>query len=197
MLLQIIQFLLEMGVTLVGGACLLRALLHYQRTPLAPARTRGMAFEPIVRLLRALTDWLVEPLARALPPQGRWDWASLLAVGLLKLAQFGLLFALLGGRWPMLPVAALLGVVQLGLSLLTALVLINVVLSWTGARAPAARWLAQVSEPLLAPVRRIVPTVGGVDFSPLVLLVLVQVASIVLGNMQVQLIGWGATAVLR
>ena len=190
MLIQIIQFLLEIGVTLVGGAFLLRAVLHYQRAPLA--RT----FEPVARLLRALTDWLHLPLSRVLPAQGRWDGASLLAVWLLKLLQFGLLFVLLGGRWVMWPVAALLGVVQLGLSLLTALVLINVVLSWTGARSPVAQWLARVSEPLLAPLRRIVPTVGGIDFSPLVLLVLVQVASMVLGGMLAQLVGWGVPAAL-
>jgi YggT family protein len=48
--------------------------------------------------------------------------------------------------------------------------------------------IGRLCEPLLRPVRRLIPLVGGIDLSPLVLLVLLQVAMMVLGNLQASLL---------
>nr|WP_315431232.1 YggT family protein [uncultured Albidiferax sp.] len=174
MLYQIISFLLEVATGLVGGACLLRLYMQYQRIPFR---------NPVGGLVFALTDWLILPLRRILPAVGRWDVASLVAPFLLKLLQFLLLWLLAGGTagWLAIPVLALFGVVSLTISGLTGMLLIYSVLSWMQTRSPLSDVLERLCAPLLLPVRRIVPPIGGLDLSALVLLVLLQVVAIVIG----------------
>ncbi|MBP9672867.1 MAG: YggT family protein, partial [Ottowia sp.] len=76
MLYQIIIFLIEVAVTLLGGACLLRLYMRWRRMPMA---------NPVGRFVQALSDWLVLPLQRLVPPAKQFDVASLLAAWLLKL----------------------------------------------------------------------------------------------------------------
>lgn len=190
MIQQILSFLLQVVATLVGGAALLRVAMRWQRMSMA---------NPVGRFVRALTDWLVLPLQRLLPPGNRFDAASLLAAFIVKLLHYGLLLALLGllgaGGWASLPVLALLGVVRLAVSVMTALVIIAAILSWTQNRTLVTDVLDQLTAPWLAPIRRIVPLVGGVDLSPLVLIVLLQVVGMALGGLQAGLAGgWTVAA---
>ena len=168
MLYTILSFLLEIGVTLVGGACLLRLYMRWRR----------MSFDnPVGQFVLALSDWLVQPLQRVVPPAGGLDVASLLAAWLLKL-----------------PVLALLGTARLAVSVATALVIIAAVLSWTGQRSRAHDVFERLCAPLLAPIRRRIRLVGGVDLSPLLLIVLLQVLGIVLSSLQSGLLGPGVPA---
>lgn len=170
---KIISFLLDVAAGLLGGACLLRLYMQYQRVPFG---------NPVGRFVFALTDWLILPLRRVLPSIRRWDTASLVAVFLVELAQYGLLWLLLGqpGAGPSLLALALFGVVRLALSALMALVIVNAVLSWVRADSPIVDVIDRLGTPLLRPFRRRIPLVGGIDLSPLVLLVLIQVAIYVL-----------------
>ena len=181
MLYPVLSFLLEVAVTLIGGAALMRLIMRWRRMSMG---------NPVGRLVQALTDWLVLPLQRLLPPGQRLDSASLLATWLLKLLQYVVLMSLLGqSRWALLPVLALLGVAKLAVSVITALVIIGAILSWTQSRTLGTDVIERLCEPLLAPVRRIVPLVGGIDLSPLVLIVGLQVVSIVLSSLQASLLG--------
>lgn len=181
MLYQVTTFLLEVAVTLIGGAALMRLYMRWRRMSLG---------NPVGRLVQSLTDWLVLPLQRLLPPRDRLDGASLLAAWLLKLLQYAVLMGMLGqSRWTVLPLLALLGVAKLAVSVATALVIIAAILSWTQSRSLISDVLERLCEPLLAPVRRVVPLVGGIDLSPLVLIVGLQVVSIVLGSLQASLLG--------
>lgn len=181
MVFEIVSFLLEVGITLLGGACLVRALMHAWRVPFA---------QPVGRLMLALTDPVVRPLQRVLPVQGRLDLASLVAVWGLKLLQYGLLMLLLGRmQWAVLPVLAVFGVLKLAVSVATAVVLVAALLSWTQARSPVRDLLDRLSAPLLAPLRRVLPLVGGFDLSPLLALVGLQVLAMVLGSLQASLLG--------
>ncbi len=191
MLNQIVHFLLELAAGLIGGACLLRAYMQAQRVPFG---------NPIGRFVLALTDWLVLPLRRGLPKGARWDLASLLAAWLVKLVQFTLVW-LLAGRmlvgWGWVPVLASFGLVQMAISGLSALLILYAVLSWVqpGGGSPLAYVVERLCAPLLAPFRNVIPLVGGVDLSPLALLVLLQVAAIVLANLQHMVMGMGAVLV--
>ena len=184
MLHQVLSFLIEVLVTLVGGACLLRLYMHARRMSLG---------NPVGRFVQALSDWLVLPLRRIVPPGPRLDVASLLAAWLLKLLQYALPMALIGSaRWSVLPLLALLGVVKLAVSVATAVIVIAAVLSWTGNRTLVTDVVDRLAEPLLAPARKLIPTVGGVDLSPLLVIVALQVLAIVLGSLQGSLWGTGA-----
>ncbi len=171
MLYQILALLLEVVAGLLGSACLLRLYMQLQRIPFG---------NPIGSMVFALTDWLVLPLRRVIPPVGRWDVASLLSALLLKLAQFGILWLITGGTLVVVPVMAVFGVIGLVVYGLTGLVIVYAIMSWVQARSPMADVLGRLVAPVLRPLRRIVPMVGGLDLTPLVLLVLLQIASIVL-----------------
>ncbi len=74
--------------------------------------------------------------------------------------------------------------VRVAITGLIGLMIVYAVLSWVQTRSPVSDVIARLCEPVLRPVRRIIPLVGGIDLSPLVLLVLLQVAMMVLGNLQ-------------
>jgi YggT family protein len=173
MLYPIISFLLEVTAGLFGGACLLRLYMQHQRVPFA---------NPVGRFVFALTDWLVIPLRRLLPAMGRWDTASAVGAYLLKLAQVALL-GWVAGHWggaAFWPLLALVGLAQLVVSGLTALLVVYAVMSWVQPHSPVADVLDRLCAPLLRPFRRMIPLVGGVDLTPLVVLVLLQVAGMLL-----------------
>jgi YggT family protein len=181
MLYQIVSLLLEVATGVLAGACLLRLYMQYQRIPMS---TRSG--NPLGRFIFALTDWLVLPLRRIVPSVGAWDLASLVAAFLVQLAQFGLLWLLSGAGAGVVSVVlvALFGVARAGISGLTGLVIVYAILSWVQTQSNLSDLLERLVHPVLAPVRRWVPLVGGVDLSPLVLLLLLQIAAMVLGALQ-------------
>jgi YggT family protein len=124
------------------------------------------------------------------PAIGRWDMASLLAALLVQLAQFVILWLLtgMGANVASVAVLALLGVVRVGISGLSGLVIVYAVLSWVQTQSYMADMLERMVMPVLVPIRRVLPLVGGVDLSPLVLLVLLQIAAIVLGSVQANML---------
>lgn len=175
MLFQIFSFLLDVAGGLVAGACLLRLYMQRQRVPFG---------NPVGQLVMAFSDWLVLPLRRLVPAWAGWDLASLVGAVLAQLVQYLALMLLAGGGLALLPWLVLFGTVRVAVWGLMALVLVHAVLSWVPTRSSLTGVVARLAEPVLAPVRRVLPTPGGVDLSPLVVLVLLQVLLIVLGNLQ-------------
>lgn len=181
MLYQITSFLLEVAAGLLSGVCLLRLYMQYQRIPMS-ARSGN----PMGKFIFAFTDWLVLPLRKVVPAVGRWDMASLVAAFLVQLAQFAVLWALLGmgASVASVLVYAVFGLLRMTISGLTGLVIVYAVLSWVQTQSYLSDLLERLVMPVLIPIRRVLPLVGGIDLSPLVLLVLLQIAGIVLGYVQ-------------
>lgn len=181
MLYQITSLLLEVAAGLIAGTCLLRLYMQYQRIPMSVR-----SGNPLAKFIFALTDWLVLPLRRVIPAVGRWDMASLVGAFLVQLAQFVILWALTGMTAGMLSVVVLaaFGLVRMAISGMTGLVIIYAILSWVQSHSVGADFLERLVMPVLIPIRRVVPLVGGIDLSPLVLLLILQVAGIVLGSIQ-------------
>jgi YggT family protein len=184
MLIRILAFLLETLFFLLIAAALLRAWMNWVRV--------NMSAQP-GRFVMAVTDWLVKPLRRMLPrslAQSRVDWASVIAAVILALAYallWALLFGMLLGALELAPVVlltllsfALKMLVRVALQTLFILVLGFAILSWVQPGSPAYALLGRLTEPLLAPLRRVIPAVGGVDLSALVLIVLLQIALMIL-----------------
>jgi YggT family protein len=169
MIYQILSFLLDVVAGLLGGACLLRLYMQWQRVPFG---------NPVGRFIFALTDWLILPLRRVLRPVGRFDIASAVATYLVELLQYLVLWAVTGrGELPVVFVLAVFGVVRLAISSMTALVIVYAILSWVQTDSPMTDVIDRLCAPLLRPFRRIIPLVGGIDLSPLALLVLLQIAA--------------------
>jgi len=182
MLIRVLSFLLETLFFVLIGAALLRAWMNRLRI--------NMSAQPGYFVM-AVTDWLVKPLRRALPKalaQSRVDWASLLAALLLALvyalvwaALVGALLNLTAGMLPALLLAALRMLVRVALQLAFVVVLVYAIISWLQPGSPMYGLLGRLAEPLLAPLRRFIPAVGGVDLSALVLLLLLQIGLMILG----------------
>jgi YggT family protein len=176
MLYSMVSMLLEVVASVLAGACLLRMAMHWLGLPMH--RQPGL-------FVTALTDWIVRPLRRVLPMGGRADTASLLAAWLIKLLQLVLLWWVMGrhvGSWILLP-ASLVALLQLVVSALSALVLVYAILSWVQPGSYLHHTAARLCAPWLYPLQRILPRVGGVDLSPLVMLLLLQMVGIMLAGL--------------
>lgn len=177
MLIQIASLVLDVVVGVLAGGCLLRLYMQLQ----------GISFaNPVGRFVFAVTDWLVLPLRRVLPAVGRWDTASLVGAYLLALIQYGVLWLLVGDfRAPgVLPALAAFGLARMAISGLMGLVIVHAILSWTQSNSLMADVIGRLCVPILRPLRRFIPLVGGLDLSPLALLVALQAAAIVLNATQ-------------
>lgn len=186
MLAQILQFILEVISGLVTGACLLRIYMQMQRVPFQNS---------VGKLIFALSDWIVMPLRRIIPARSSFDLSSLTAAILIQLIYYGLVWVM---QWMMLPMVgnpvlipalALFGLVRMVITGLIGILLIYAILSWVQPHAPVAEILRRLSDPVLKPLRRVIPLVGGVDLSALVALVILQIALMVLMHMQVTVLG--------
>ena len=168
-------YLFETIGSLLASACILRAAAWHARLS---------ARNPLVQFVIALTDWIVKPLRRMLPTARGTDWASLMAATLVAVLM-AVVLALLNshGRVPIFGAVILRAVfwlAQWSLYLLMGLVILQAVLSWVNPAAPLAPAVDQLTRPFLAPIRRFVPLVGGVDLSPLLLILIVQVLMMLL-----------------
>ena len=175
MFFQITTFLLDVAAGLLGGACLLRLYMQAQRIPFG---------NPVGRFVFALSDWIVLPLRKVLPAYRRWDASSVLAAWLIELAQYGLVALMIGRGWGAIPLLAVFGLIRLAISGATGLVIVYAILSWVNADSPMADVIERLAAPMLRPLRRLIPLVGGLDLSPLAFLVALQVLAIIVANVQ-------------
>ena len=139
---------------------------------------RANFYNPLCQFIVRATQPLLKPLRRVIPSMFGLDMSSLVLAVLLQMALFAIIlmlsyipFNLIG-----LPAWALIGIFALVLKVFFFAMIISVILSWVApdSRSPAAELVKQISEPLLAPLRRIIPSLGGLDISPIVAFILIQ-----------------------
>ncbi len=174
---EIVRFLLEVVCGIVAGASLLRWYMQWQRINFQ---------NPVGQLVFALTDWLVMPLRRVLRPVGRTDSSSLVAAVLVQFVHYLVLWLITGANtnFVMVLAVAFFGLLRLVITGCIGILLVYAILSWVQPHAPIASILARLSEPVLRPLRRVIPLVGGIDLSPLVALIGLQVLQMVLAQVQ-------------
>lgn len=185
MLLQIFSLILHFATGLVAGTCLLRMYMHLQGINLS--RSGG---NPLAPFVFAISNWIVLPVRRFVPAMGRLDTASLVAAFAVLLAKHSLLWLMAGAtaHWLSLITNASFELVSVILSSLMWLMLIYVLMSWMKNASDAAYLLGQLVEPLLRPIRRVLPHMGGVDLSPIAVLLLIQIAEILLHHLRAQIV---------
>jgi YggT family protein len=172
LLLTILQYIIDAAATILGGVLLLRFWMQAVRV--RPPST-------VAQFTFTLTDWLVKPLRRVLPGVGGYDWASLLGAFLVVVLASSLLFVV-GYDVQMVLLHALLRFLNWIIYGFMALLIIQAVFSWINPNAPLAPFVNALGEPLLRPVRKVIPPLGGLDLSVLVVLVLLQIAQLVLSR---------------
>jgi YggT family protein len=141
-------------------------------------------YNPLSQFVFKVTSPLVVPARRVLPSVGGLDTPTLaVLIALEILVTFVVLqIAGLSLTVPQLLLYSLLRLVALALWFYTGALFVYVLLSWFGDRSgnPMAELLGELVEPLLRPVRRVLPPIGGLDLSPLVVIILVRVIMIAL-----------------
>jgi len=168
-------FLLDALLTLVVVAFLLRLLM-----PIVRADFRN----PIGQAVLKFTNPVVMPLRKLLPPAGRIDVASVMALLAVQWAKTAVLWLVAGAGLSLLPllIAALRDLASTVLQFYFVAVLLYALLSWVApaSYSPGAQLLGRLCEPLLAPLRRVIPPIGGLDLSALFVLIGLQALQILL-----------------
>jgi YggT family protein len=180
---QIAAFVLEVLFQWLVGAALLRAWMNGLRV--------NMRAQPGVFVM-ALTDWIVKPLRRWLPQsvaKARVDWGSVLAALVLSIV-FALLSRMLlsaamtalpsASLWAAVPGLGLVFLLRTALQMCSVLVIGAVLVSWLQRGTALDAMLSRLVNPLLAPLRRWVPPIGGLDLTPMLMLLLLQIGVMLL-----------------
>jgi YggT family protein len=166
---QAVIYIVDTLLWLLTLAFLLRLMFQLVR-----ADFRDPMADAIVRI----TNWLVMPLRKVLPPIKKVDTATVIAVLLVACLRSFAVIALSGGQITDVELflrTTLIDLVRLVLNVYLFALLLYALSSYVspGGYAPGVRLLAQLCEPLLKPVRRIIPPIGQIDFSVLWLSIII------------------------
>jgi YggT family protein len=176
---EIFAYLVQTVLSLYLVAMLLRFLLQLVRADF---------YNPISQFLVKITNPLVIPLRRVVPGFAGMDMASLLLALLLQIAGIVALLLVNGLGLPgigLLLVWSALGVIGLLVNIYFFALLGMIILSWVapGSNHPAIYLLYQITEPVMAPFRKALPAMGGMDFSPILVFILINIVQIALRHM--------------
>jgi YggT family protein len=143
---------------------------------------------PIEQGILRFTSPLIVPLRRVLPSVGRLDTATILVTFVIQFLTVFLLLALFSQTAQPVQIAimALLELLILSLNLFFFAIIIKIIISWVAPHTynPITGLIATIAEPVLAPFRRLIPAVGGLDISPIFAIVLLQASVIFLQSLK-------------
>lgn len=171
---EILAYLIQTALSLYLLVMLLRFLFHFAKADF---------YNPITQFVVRATNPLVRPARRLFPAMGRFDGAALVLALLLQALAIVLLL-LIHGAGLVSPTRILawsvIGVLGLLVNIYFFALLAMIIISWVAptSRHPALLLLWQITEPVMAPVRRLLPPLGGLDFSPILLFILINVVQI-------------------
>uniref|UniRef100_A0A486XSZ7 Integral membrane protein YggT, involved in response to extracytoplasmic stress (Osmotic shock) n=1 Tax=Rheinheimera sp. BAL341 TaxID=1708203 RepID=A0A486XSZ7_9GAMM len=173
---QAVLFLIDTAFSLYLMVVILRLWLQLVRADF---------YNPFSQFVVKATNPLVLPLRRLIPSLGSLDTATLLLAYTIMLAKLVTLQLLQSGQVLVVPslIFALIFLLKEVLTLLFWILVIRALLSWfSQGRSPVEYVMHQLTEPLLRPVRRILPPLGGLDLSVLVVLIGLQFVNILFSS---------------
>ena len=181
--------LTDIGMTIVQPLFSLAMLLIAVRFLAQLCGVSG--YNPISMTLRRVTNVIVLPLSRLLPSGNRFSPGALLALILIQVVFIALMFGLVGQLDAFSVLQALiwsvLGAAGLLVSIIFYSVIAMIVVSFLAPQSshPAVEFIWELTEPVMAPLRQVLPPMGGLDFSPIILFIALNVVRVSLGHMAV------------
>lgn len=169
-------FLINTGFNLYLMVVVLRLWLQLARADF---------YNPFSQFIVKATNPLVLPLRKVIPSLGTLDTATLVLAWLVAVVKMLLIQQLFLGQIGIIPalVGGFIILIKESLSLLFWIVIIRAILSWfSQGRNPIELVMHQLTEPLLRPIRRVIPPLGGLDLSVLVVLIALQFIQILLAD---------------
>jgi YggT family protein len=167
MLMKITIFLLTVIFSILTFLLILRFLMQWTRTSFQ---------NPLGQMAIALTDFMVKPTRKLIKPVRQWDMSTVLLALLAQIILYASLSILSGlipepAAWLWL---AVIGVLRQIVDVFFYAILLMAILSWVNPYSPIYGVLNQLSSPILDPLRRVLPSIQGFDFSALIALILLQ-----------------------
>lgn len=170
------SYLVGTLIDLYIGAVLLRVLLQCVRADF---------YNPLSQFLVQITNPVLKPLRRVIPPFGRLDTAAVvLMLGLEIIGVFIVSrIAAAPASWPAIIAFSATKLAMTLLMMYFFLIIAAVLVSWLGQglRHPFVPLLYQLTEPVLRPFRRVIPPIAGIDLSPLFALIAIRFLILLLG----------------
>lgn len=171
------HFLLSTILNILTMMFLVRFLMQATKTPF---------HNPIGQIVIALTDFAVKPVRKFIPSWKKTDLSTLFLAFITQvLLQFSLLwfrdFPFAVANVPVVPSLiglGLIGVIRTIIDIFFYAIFLQVILSWVNPHTVIAPVLSSLTRPILAPIQRMVPSVSGIDFSPFVAIILLQMLNI-------------------
>lgn len=175
---EILVYLIQTAIGIYLLAMLLRFMLQLSLADF---------YNPISQFLVKATNPLVLPVRRLVPARGRFDAASLIIAIIIQCLGIAALLKLFGASIPgvgLLLAWAVVAVAGLLVKIYFFALLGMIILSWIapGTSNPAAYLMYQITEPVMAPFRKILPSMGGLDLSPILVFILINIVQISLRN---------------
>jgi YggT family protein len=169
-------FLIDVIFGLYIGAVMLRLFLQWARADF---------YNPLSQAIVKVTNPVLRPLRRYIPAIGRVDTASVVLILALQMLNLWLSLALSGAVGAGIGGIAVMAVAELlskALYIFMFAIFIQVIASWVspGAYNPALSLVDSITEPVLRPLRSVLPSLGGLDLSPMLALVGLQLAQMLL-----------------
>jgi YggT family protein len=164
-------FVIQTLVSLYLAIVLLRFVLQL---------VKANFYNPLCQFAVRATQPLLKPIRRIIPSVFGLDTSSLLLAIIIQAVLMALVLALTYGTIgdiPHLLIWSIIGVTSLLLKIFWVAMIVMVIVSWVapGSHNPAAELAYQISEPVLAPFRRLIPNLGGMDISPIFAFIAIQV----------------------
>ena len=139
---------------------------------------RANFYNPLCQFTVKATQPLLKPLRRVIPSLFGLDMSSLVLAILVQMVIFAVVLTLSYMSFNILGLLlwAIIGVTALFLKVFFFAMIISVILSWVapGSTSPGAELVNQITEPALAPFRRFLPSMGGLDISPILAFMVIQ-----------------------
>lgn len=136
---------------------------------------------PLAQGILKLTSPVIVPLRRIVPSFGRLDSATVLVAFVIQYAAIWLLLLILGTSAGIgdIAITALVKLVMLSINLFMFAIFVRIILSWIspGQYNPATAIIGTLTEPVLRPFRRFIPSIGGMDISPIFAIIFLGAAA--------------------
>lgn len=169
---SLLNFVLKSIAGFFTFVLLARFIMQWARAPFR---------NPIGQFVITVTDWIVRPARRIIPTAWGHDLPTLVLAWLVQAAYLGALYALSGlfdlqaRHIGVIALLATIETVDLACTLAIGIVIVSALLSWINPHAPIAPVVNAIAGPMLRPFHRLIPLVGGIDLSPIALILAIQI----------------------
>lgn len=141
-------------------------------------------FDPVTQLIIRCTDFIVKPLRRIIPNYRRIEISTLVIILSLELIKYCLIGFL---NYHAVSVSGLLilslaDAFKLTLQTFLYAIILQVILSWVQPNSPVNMLLYKINAPIMRPIQRVIPLIGGIDISPIPAMMLLQLLMIMIVN---------------